>query len=250
MARACGLIATGLLWIHINNLQAEAQSARAGALNAYGGEQVEVFVATRDIAAGENLDGTNTALQRWVSDLLPAGALSDAEQINGATLAMPLLKGEPILQAKLGRNIDPVSVPDGLCAMTVAVDDVQAVGGAIGQGSAVNVYASSSAGVVLVACDVLVLETSNGSLGKDTAADGKASLPLMSSGKTRAALKWVTLAVPPQMVQELLLAAHDKSLTLVLPGADAISLQNTSDSNMNTNSHETTPDTGLETVLP
>ncbi|MDR2108976.1 MAG: Flp pilus assembly protein CpaB [Coriobacteriales bacterium] len=221
LALAAGFIAVLLLWLYADTLRSEAQNARSDALAAYGGEQVEVFVATRDIAAGETLDSSNTALERWVADLLPAGALSEAAQVLGATLGVSLLKGEPVVEAKLGASFEPVSVPDGLCALTISVDDVQAVGGAIGQGSAVDVYASGASGVILVVSDVLVLETSNGAQGMGSASENSSKTTLFSSPKSRAALKWVTLAVAPRMVQQLLAAARDRNLTLVLPGADA-----------------------------
>jgi pilus assembly protein CpaB len=221
IAVVAGLLSAGLLSLYLSNLQAKSESARADVLATYGGEQVDVFIATRDIAAGETLGQANVAIKRWVADLLPSGALTDMEKVYGATLNTSLLKGEPIIASKIGIGADPVSVPDGLCALTVAVDDVHAVGGAVGRGSAVNVYATGQSGVALVACDVLVLETSNGLMAENAASHTDSGMGFLSSSKTRTALKWVTLAVRPNMVQEILAAAQSKNLTLVLPGLDA-----------------------------
>ena len=44
---------------------------RADALARYGGDQVEVCVAKRDIAAGETVDSGAIETRLWVADLLP-----------------------------------------------------------------------------------------------------------------------------------------------------------------------------------
>ncbi len=130
---------------------------------------------------------------------------------------MPLLENEPVVAAKLGDLAAPVSVPEGLCAISVPSEDVCAVGGAITAGSEVNVYAVGGNDVTLLGQSVLVLETSNGSRVSRTEAQG--SLGLFGSVTSRSELSWVTLAVAPERVQEYLAASRDDWLYLVLPGA-------------------------------
>ncbi|MDR0888868.1 MAG: Flp pilus assembly protein CpaB [Coriobacteriales bacterium] len=224
VALICGVLAAVLVAVYLSGAASRASASRAGALAAYGGEQVDVLVATRDIMAGETLDAGNTETQTWVADLLPQGAICDPGDAHGKSLAVPLLKNEPVVTAKLGEAAQPIAVPDGLVALSIPVEDVSAVGGAVASGSAVNVYAVGATTVSLVVQDVLVLETSNGyGMSKQPASGSgqKGSGGLFGASPTRTTLKWVTLAVSPGMVQELLATSRDKNIAIVLPGKDA-----------------------------
>jgi pilus assembly protein CpaB len=217
-ALCCGIAAALLLMWYAHDVRAQASLSRAQALATYGGEQIEVAVATRDIAAGETLDAANVSLQLWLADLLPAGVVCNTTEVFGKTTSVALLKNEPVVRAKLGEAFAKLTVPEGLCALSVPVDDVQAVGGALVPGTAVDVYAVGATGVALVVQDVLVLETSNG-FGISATGTGSGAFGASSA---RASLKWVTLAVAPRNVQDLLSAARDKHLFLVLPGEDVV----------------------------
>ena len=84
----------------------------------------------------------------------------------------------------------------------------QAVGGAVSAGSSVDVYATGSAATQALARGVSVLATSAGT--DDRPASGSASK-----------VTWVTLAIDPNQVEELVSAAQKTELYLTLPGADA-----------------------------
>ncbi|MDR3037647.1 MAG: Flp pilus assembly protein CpaB [Coriobacteriales bacterium] len=213
LSLVCGAAAALLLALYASGIQAQALSSRQEALTSYGGEQVEILVTTRDIAAGETLSAQNVSKQLWLADLLPAGALIDQDEVFGQTAMVPFLRNEPIVAAKLGETAPPVSVPEGLCAVSIPSADVLAVGGAIAAGSEVCIYAVGASSVVLLERNVLVLETSNGARASTQGASA-----LFGGSSSRAALSWVTLAVQPQRVQELLAASRDQSLYLVLPG--------------------------------
>jgi pilus assembly protein CpaB len=216
IALLCGAAAALALSLSVNSALAQAAASRETTLAAFGGEQVDVFVASRDIAVGETLDESNVALTRWLAALLPQGALTRADEVLGKTAQVSLLKNEPVAQAKLGAVNKALSVPDGFCALSVPSQDVLAVGGAIGVGSIVDVYANGAAGVTLLASDVLVLATNN----KAQSASGEAdSGGFFGSSTSKAALSWVTLAVPPERVSEFLAAAQGKNLSFVLPGS-------------------------------
>jgi pilus assembly protein CpaB len=219
LALVCGVIAAIMLALYTNTLSNQASSSRADALVAYGGEQVDVLVATRDISAGESLDANNTSMQKWLADLLPVGAVTSTADAYGKELAVPLLKNEPVCAAKIGSTSGPVSVPDGLVACSVPTDDVSAVGGAITQGASVDVYAVGATTVNCIATGQLVLETSNGRGSDSVGNDNKRSGLFSSSNRDK--LEWVTLAVKPELVEQLLVAARDKNLALVLPGDSA-----------------------------
>ena len=212
LAVTCGVLAALLISVYVSGLQAQAASSRNAVLAEYGGDMVDVLVAARDIAAGETLSAENATMQPWLAELLPGGAFTQPEQAYGQSLSVPVYPNEPLLQAKISSSEHQLEVPDGLCALSIPVTDEMAVGGAIAAGSAVDVYAVGDVAVSLVAAGVMVLESSN--------AAGEAATGLFDSS-ARAALKWVTLAVRSEMVSELLAAARDKNLSLVLPGQNA-----------------------------
>ncbi len=134
-AVACGLIAASAMAWYASDVEAQAALGRESALSTYGGEQVEIFTATRDIAVGETLTAENVSLQVWVSDLLPIGALGDQNLVFGQTAVIPLMKNEPVSAVKLGEMKTPVTVPEDLCAVSIPSDDVLAVGGNVQAGA-------------------------------------------------------------------------------------------------------------------
>ncbi|MDR0347250.1 MAG: Flp pilus assembly protein CpaB [Coriobacteriales bacterium] len=213
LALISGIIAAAAMAFYASSIQAEATQARQDALASYGGEQVEIYTALRDIAVGETLTSENVGLRTWLSDLLPNGALGAQGEVLGESVAVPLMRNEPVLAAKLGQLAAPVNVPEGLCAVSIPSEDVLAVGGAIRAGSFVSVYAADGVTVELIAEEVLILETSNSA----QAASGNGS-SLFGSSNSRSRLTWVTLAVEEDTAQELIAAARVRELHLVLPG--------------------------------
>lgn len=224
VAALAGVTAAALMFFYAESLKAQASSAQRAALEEYGGTRTEVLVATRDILAGEELQADNTALMPWLADLLPAGSITDPSEAYGQTLAYPVWSNEPILSARLGGGNELIRVPDGLSAVSIPIRDDMAVGGSLFSGSSVDVYAIGATKVHLVLSDVLVLEASNSTHGEHGSSSEEAGVVL--GGGARATLKWVTLAVSDETVTELLHAARDNTLCLVLPGQDARVSQN------------------------
>ncbi|MCL2631551.1 MAG: Flp pilus assembly protein CpaB [Coriobacteriia bacterium] len=210
----CGLTAAALMAFYASAVNRSASQYRAQALEGYGGEQIEVFVAVRNIAAGEQLTPANVVKRIWLVDMLPAGAATNEADVYGQTLSLPLLANEPVVLAKLGSNTERLSVPEGFCAVTIPTNDVLAVGGAITSGSVVAIYAADKDTVYLLAAEILVLETSNSTnFNTDTG-------NLFGSGRSRPALSWVTLSVREDMVEEIIVASRTMSLYIVLPGGE------------------------------
>jgi pilus assembly protein CpaB len=215
LALICGIVAAAAMTWYATSVRAEATQTRQEALASYGGEQVEVYVALRDIAVGETLSRENVAPQLWLSDLLPTGALYEQDEVIGQIAAMPLMRNEPVVAAKLGESKAPVNVPEGLCAVSIPSADVLAVGGAVRAGAFVTIYAADASTVELIAEEVLILETSNGEF-----LSGGEGIGLFGSSGSRPQLSWVTLAVEEDTAQELIAAARSKELHLVLPGGE------------------------------
>ncbi len=205
VAGACGIIAALCVFAYTATIQSEASMARASAIRSYGGERVEVLVANRTIPIGGTIDESNTSVQEWLVDFLPQGqAAQSYEELQGLVAQTEIRVNEPVLLERVGDGSSRITVPDGLAAASVASDDVLAVGGAIRAGSVVDVYVEASSGeITMLGKHILVLETS-------TLEDSKEKQ-----------ISWVTLAVKPSSVSDLIAAASKGTIHFVLPGNSA-----------------------------
>lgn len=201
IAIACGLVCAVCVAVFMASVQGEADSARAEALARYGGEQVEVYVAARDIVAGERVDSSAVEAKLWVADLLPENAVRSSSDAVGRTATSAIFKGEVITAGRFEVGQDVIDVPAGKQAVSVPAKAVQAVGGAIHAGMNVDVYSSGDSSTAAIATNVNVLDTSVGSTGS-----------LSSDGG------WITLAVEPEKVQEVISASNKTTLYFTLPG--------------------------------
>lgn len=205
IATCCGVLAALCVFAYTATIKSEASMARAAAIQQYGGERVPVLVATKTIPIGGTVDESNATVQEWLVDFLPQGqAAQSHEQLEGLVAQSEIRVNEPILLERVGDGSSRITVPDGLAAASVASDDVLAVGGAIRAGSVVDVYVEAASGeITMIGERILVLETST----PDDAGDKQIS--------------WVTLAVTPSSVSELISASARGTIHFVLPGNSA-----------------------------
>lgn len=207
LATACGIVAALCVFAYTATIQSEASMARASAIRGYGGERVEVLVASKTIPIGSAIDESNTTMQEWLVDLLPQGqAAQGYDELEGMVAQTEIRVNEPVLLERVGDGSSRITVPDGLAAASVASDDVLAVGGAIRAGSVVDVYVEASSGeITMLGEHILVLETST---------------PEDANDKQ---ISWVTLAVKPSSVGDLIAASAKGTIHFVLPGNSAAS---------------------------
>lgn len=205
IAIACGLLCAACVAAFMVSVQSEADSARAEALARYGGEQVEAYVATRDIVAGERVDLSAVETKLWVADLLPENAIRSGSDAVGKTATSSIFKGEVITAGRFEAGQDSIDVPAGKQAVSVPTKTVQAVGGVIQAGMSVDVYSSGDSSTTAIAKGVNVLDASVGSSGSLSSGDGG----------------WITLAVNPDKVQEVIAASNKTTLYFTLPGDSA-----------------------------
>ena len=205
IAICCGVLAALCVFAYTATIKSEASMARAAAIQQYGGERVPVLVATKTIPIGGTVDESNATVQEWLVDFLPQGqAAQSHEQLEGLVAQSEIRVNEPILLERVGDGSSRITVPDGLAAASVASDDVLAVGGAIRAGSVVDVYVEAASGeITMIGERILVLETST---------------PDDAGGKQ---ISWVTLAVTPSSVSELISASARGTIHFVLPGNSA-----------------------------
>lgn len=202
-AAACGVVCAVCVALFMNGVRGEAEAARAEALARYGGEQIEVCVATRDLPAGRAVESGDLELKMWIADLLPADAARTIDEVEGRVPSTPIMEGEVVVLKRFEGQGASLDVPEGFAAVSVPVKDVQAVGGSLSAGTAADLYAIGGTSTALLADDVLVLATSS------TGSEGAA-----------AELSWVTVAVAPESVQEVIDASQKSELYFSLPSPD------------------------------
>lgn len=205
-----GVLCAACVGVYVVSVQAKAQEAQAEALARFGGEQVQVCVAKHDIAAGETLAESDIEERMWVASLLPEHAVTERADAVGKQLGSTILAGEVVSSARFGFDTTAVDVPDGMYAVSVPAQRVQAVGGALSPGIKADVFAIGPSGTVKLASAALVLATSTSQDTKSSDADA-----------------WITLAIEPSRVQELVQAAENQTLYFALPSksvAEAIEI--------------------------
>lgn len=201
---ACGVLCAACVLLYLQDAGAQVDAARAEALDRFGGDQVEVCVAKRDIAAGEIVDAGSFEKRMWVVALLPDDPLTQDDDVLGKQVTSTVLKGEVLTSRRFEEASSAVDVPGELTAVSVPARDVQTVGGALRPGMLVDVYATGSSSTTFIAHSVLVLAT-NASSHSKTGNDS---------------VSWVTLALDPVNVQEVVAVAQTSELYFTLPGDD------------------------------
>lgn len=201
MGCLCGALCALCVGLYVMSVDGQAKAAEQQMLSRFGGDQIQVCVAKRDIAAGESISESDVEERMWVVSLLPVDAVTERKNAVGKQLGSTILAGEVISEARFGFDSDAIDVPDGMCAVSVPAREVQAVGGALEPGLRADVYAVGASSTTRLAASALVLATSSSK-------DSRSSDPDT----------WVTLAIEPARVQEIVQAAEGQTLYFTLPG--------------------------------
>jgi pilus assembly protein CpaB len=103
----------------------------------------QIVVADRPIQLGTRLDTTNLRVISWPADEAIAGSFIRVEDCAGRALLTNLAGNEPVLESKLapkeaGAGL-PATIPEGMRAVSVAVNEVNGVAGFVIPGTMVDV---------------------------------------------------------------------------------------------------------------
>ncbi len=174
---------------------------------------VDVCVATRAVAPGELLTEDNIAVTKWLTSLLPEGAMTNLDECLGQTAQVALTKNSVLTSDAVQGARQALKVPDGMCAISVPISVTRAVGGAVHAHAFIDLYALENGSASLAAEQVLVLRTSA------DAQDGVVSDQARTRPQTRdQRLTWLTLAVKLEDAEFLIACASTDSLYATLPG--------------------------------
>jgi pilus assembly protein CpaB len=107
----------------------------------------KVVVAAGDIQLGSRLNSQMLKTVDWPSGSIPPGAVSKAEPLEDRVVKTSVLRGEPILEAKLAplgtKGGLSAVIPEGKRAMTVRVNDVIGVAGFALPGNYVDIVVNT-----------------------------------------------------------------------------------------------------------
>src|SRR6266849_2959286 len=111
-------------------------------------EKVDVVVAVADLGRFTTMTLDLVKVRMFAKDSVPTEAVSNVEDVLGRALLQPVVKGEAILDRKLGpkgfRGIEP-AIPDGMRAVTIMTQNLAAaVAGFVLPGSKVDVMLTMS----------------------------------------------------------------------------------------------------------
>ena len=105
-------------------------------------QRTRIAVAARDLPGGTVLSAEDVKMVEWPAEALPTGFIGSASAAVGQGLRTSVAANEPLLDGKLaghGRGGLPSSIPEGMRAVSVRVDDVTAVAGFVVPGTRVDV---------------------------------------------------------------------------------------------------------------
>jgi len=173
-----------------------------------------VVVASADLQLGAELKKDDLTTINFPVGQAPEGSFSKPGDIVGRGLVVPIVKNEPILQAKLaskeaGAGLPPV-IPEGMRAVSVRVNEVIGVAGYVLPGTRVDVVATASPSEAradmtskLILSNVQVLTA-----GTRMEQDQEKGKPMQ--------VTVVTLLVNPEQSERLALASTEGKIQLAL----------------------------------
>ncbi len=172
-------------------------------------KQVQVVVAAGPLKLGQLLTASDVNLMDWPEGMQPAGSFSRKEDCVGRAVLVPLVQNEVILDqevAKPGEGAGlPVTIPAGMRAVSVGVDDVVAVAGFVTPGTVVDVLVTGTGPAGPITRTILE-HTRVLAVGQQLQTE---------NGKPQSA-PVVTLLVTPEDGEKLTLAASDGRIHLAL----------------------------------
>jgi len=172
--------------------------------------QLQVAVATRTLPVGALITPDMVKLVGWPAASPVSGAFSSVDAVTGRGAIVTIGENEPITEAKLapkeaGAGMAP-TIPLGMRAMPVKVDEVSGVAGFVVPGSRVDVLATvNDRGTRTVVSNALVLTAGTRYDQDSTRKDGK---PIPTTV--------VTLAVIPDDAERIGLAQAEGKVMLAL----------------------------------
>ncbi len=240
VAAVIALIVAGLVYMVLNQQAAGPPPVAPTTVN--------VVVATQDIAPYKTITSEMIELREMSSAAAPEGAVTAPGQVVGQIAQVQIASGQPITRGQVTARTAAQGltfvIPEGLRAVTVALDAISGVGGFVYPGDHVDVLTTLQQGEVTLTRTIVqnvqvlamndIVSRPSASRGQQQATDQQQGGTGESEGGAPVAeqVKSATLAVTPEQAQAIILSAFKGAVHLVLrpPEEDTIvSLERTSD---------------------
>jgi pilus assembly protein CpaB len=172
-----------------------------------------IMVAARDLPAGTIVRREDVETVGWPGSALPEGFASQAGDVVGRGLIVEVRKNEPLLGWKLAQKEAggglTITIPEGMRAVSVEVDEVVGVAGFVLPGTRVDVLATVMPGTDRTQTTTRIILQNVRAL----AADQRYQQDIEGEPQY---VTVVTLLVTPSQAEELTLAATEGRIQLAL----------------------------------
>jgi len=223
IALAAGLLAAWSAHEYLHERAAMLQAQAQADIQAHTQTPtVARLVAARDLPAGTRLHADHVAIRDMPADYVASDTLAPEQfgAIDSAVLSQPLRRGDPIVAAHLHRPVTPFSarLAAGRRAVTIPVDELNAVSGMLAPGDAIDLYVSFDQRGRLLTAPLLqgvrVLATGRRALGEGVRAEEQAGEHAGNAERHRYTA--ITLDVAADEVAKLVLARQTGRITAML----------------------------------
>ena len=203
-AAASGLLAGYVALVYVSEEPAPLQAAVPSQT---------VVVAARDLTAGAILRREDVETVNWPGSAVPEGFATQAGEVVGRGLITEVRKNEPLLDSKLAQKEAggglPITIPEGMRAVSVEVDEVVGVAGFVLPGTRVDVLVTVMPGTDRTQITTRIILQNVRAL----AADQRYQQDIEGEPQY---VTVVTLLVTPEQAEELTLAATEGRIQLAL----------------------------------
>lgn len=203
-ASVSGLLAGYVALIYVSDEPAPLQAATPSQT---------IVVAARDLPAGSIIRREDLETVGWPGSVIPEGFAVQAGDVVGRGLIVEVRKNEPLLDWKLAQKEAggglPITIPEGMRAVSVEVDEVIGVAGFVLPGTRVDVLATVMPGTDRTQITTRIILQNVRAL----AADQKYQQDIEGQPQY---VTVVTLLVTPEQAEALTLAATEGRIQLAL----------------------------------
>ena len=174
----------------------------------------QIVVAAQPLQVGARLDSTNLRTISWPADEPIKGMFTKVDDCVGRAVIMPMTENEPILEGNLapkgsGAGL-PATIPEGMRALSVAVNDVVGVAGFVVPGTMVDVLVTG--------------QVAGGGSGGNITRTILENVPVLAAGQKiekdqngkPQTVPVVTLLVSPENADKLAMASTQGKIQLAL----------------------------------
>jgi pilus assembly protein CpaB len=203
-ATVSGLLAGYVALVYVSEEPAPLQAATPSQT---------IVIAARDLPAGSIVRREDVETVGWPGSVVPEGFAVQAGDVVGRGLIIEVRKNEPMLQWKLAQREAggglPITIPEGMRAVSVEVDEVIGVAGFVLPGTRVDVLATVMPGTDRSQITTRIILQNVRAL----AADQKYQQDIQGQPQY---VTVVTLLVTPEEAEVLTLAATEGRIQLAL----------------------------------